>query len=135
MKSLVKIREPTNRTSKQLFDELDSLGSAEKILIKSNIKMLDLIIFFREVYNAATTSQHTYYYVYGNSEDTKKLLDIILDIYINPKFNTNEINRERKVIFEEMRTISDSPFMKLYTAIHKKIFAGTSLSRTKTCGK
>ncbi|XWV26590.1 Zn-dependent peptidase [Tupanvirus soda lake] len=97
-----------NRNAEQLFNELDMLGA---------------------VYNAATTSQHTYYYVYGNSDDIKHLLDIMLDIYINAKFDTNEINKERKVIIEEMRMREDSPLVKLYSAMHKKIFAGTSLSR------
>lgn len=98
----------TNRTADQLFNELDSLGS---------------------VYNAATTTQNTFYYIYGNSDDTKKLLDIILDIYINPRFSNKEINKERKVIFEEMRMRSDMPTMKLYTIIHKKLFKNTSLAR------
>ncbi|XWV25329.1 Zn-dependent peptidase [Tupanvirus deep ocean] len=97
-----------NRNAEQLFNELDTLGA---------------------VYNAATTSQHTYYYVYGNSDDFKHLLDIMLDIYINAKFDINEINKERKVIIEEMRMREDSPLVKLYTALHKKIFTGTSLSR------
>ena len=97
-----------NRKSNQLFDELDSLGT---------------------VYNAATTTQYTYYYVYGHTNDTKKILDIMLDIYINPTFETNEINKERKVIIEEMRMVSDVPMMKLYAAAHKKLFANTSLER------
>lgn len=97
-----------DRTPEKLFDELDTLGT---------------------VYNAATTTQYTYYYIYGNSDDTKKILDIMLDIYINPDFNTREINKERKVIIEEMRMTSDSPLMKLYSTMHEKIFSGTSLAR------
>lgn len=97
-----------NRTAEILFDELDTLGA---------------------VYNAATTTQYTYYYVYGNSDDTKKILDIILDIYLNTQFITKEIDKERKVIIEEMRMRSDSPLMKLYSMMHKKIFTGTSLAR------
>lgn len=98
----------TNRTAEKLFNELDILGA---------------------VYNAATTPQYTYYYVYGNSNDTKELLDVMLDIYINPQFNTKEINKERKVIIEEMRMRFDSPLTKLYSVIHQKIFADTSLAR------
>lgn len=98
----------TNRTSKELFDELDYLGT---------------------IYNAATTMQHTFYYIYGNSDDTKKLLDIILDIYINPLFGAKEISKEKNVIIEEMRLRFDTPYMKLYAEIHLKIFAGTSLAR------
>lgn len=97
-----------NRTAEQLFDELDMLGA---------------------VYNAATTTEYTYYYVYGNSNDAKQLLDIMLDIYINTKFITSEINKERKVIIEEMRMRADSPLVKLYHQVHKKMFSPTSLSR------
>jgi len=97
-----------NRTSEELFKELDTMGT---------------------IYNAATTTQYTYYYVYGNSADTKEILDIILDIYINPKFSTVEMHKEQKVIIEEMRMRSDSPSNKLYTQMHRKIFAGTSLAR------
>ena len=97
-----------NRVSTKLFEELDTLGA---------------------VYNAATTTQYTYYYVYGHADDTKKILDIMLDIYINPTFDTKEINKERKVIIEEMRMISDVPMMKLYAAVHRKLFANTSLER------
>ncbi len=98
----------TNRTAEKLFNELDMLGA---------------------VYNAATTLEYTYYYVYGNSDDTKQLLDIMLDIYINSIFITSEINKERKVIIEEMRMRSDSPLVKLYHQVHNKIFSLTSLSR------
>jgi len=97
----------THRSANQLFDELDSVGA---------------------VYNAVTTTQHTYYYIYGSMDDTKKLLDIALDIYINPAFHSSEINRERKVILEEMGMRYDSPLMKLYSAMHKKMFAQTSLA-------
>jgi len=96
----------TTRTPEKMFYELDVLGA---------------------IYNAVTTSQHTYYYVYGSADDTKKLLDIMIDIYVNPVFQTKEINKERKVIIEEMRMRSDTPYMKLYSAFHQKMFAGTSL--------
>ena len=97
-----------HRTTSALFEELDIIGAN---------------------YNAATTTQHTYYYIYGNIDDTKKILDIILDIYMNAIFDPNEIKKEKKVIIEEMRMRSDLPMMKLYSAMHRKIFAGTSLSR------
>ncbi|MEM3062373.1 MAG: pitrilysin family protein [Nitrososphaerota archaeon] len=97
-----------NRDVDKLFNELDALGA---------------------VYNAATTNQHTYYYIYGNSDDTKHLLDIMFDIYINPLFSSREISREKKVIIEEMRTRFDMPLTKLYSIVHKKMFRGTSLAR------
>lgn len=96
-----------HRTSDQLFNQLDTLGT---------------------IYNAATTMQHTYYYINGISDNTKELLDIMLDLYIYPTFNTKEINKEKKVIIEEMRMRRDSPMSTLYTKIHTKMFSGTTLS-------
>src|ERR1044071_4342678 len=52
-----------SRNSGELFRQLDVIGAE---------------------YNAATTMENTYYYVYGNSNDTKKIIDIMLDVYINP---------------------------------------------------
>jgi predicted Zn-dependent peptidase len=80
-------------------------------------------------YNAVTTMENTYYYMYGNSDDTKKIIDIILDIYINPTLETKAINKERKVIIEEMRMKSDMPYLKLYSALHLKMFESTPLAR------
>lgn len=99
----------TNRSAEEILRQLDVLGT---------------------IYNAATTVEHTYYYTYGNSNDIKKILDIMLDIYINPKFKTSEIKKEKKVIIEEMRMRNDTPISKLYTIMHKKIFKGTTLERS-----
>ena len=98
-----------HRTVKQLFNELDILGT---------------------VYNAATTVEHTFYYIYGNAIDTKKILDIVLDLYINPKIESKEITKEKKVIVEEMRMHADMPLMKLYMLLHEKLFRGTPLERS-----
>lgn len=81
-------------------------------------------------YNAYTTHEHTYYFISGDAEDTKKLLDIILDIYINPNFDTKEMTKERKVVIEEMRMYEDTPTTKLYNVMHAKLFNSTSLSRS-----
>lgn len=96
-----------HRPAEKLFNQLDTLGA---------------------MYNAATTMQHTYYYIYGNSENTKELIDIMLDIYIYSKFDAREINKERKVIIEEMRMRKDIPMTKLYSKLHHKLFAGTTLA-------
>ena len=97
----------SNRSVSELFNELDSINAT---------------------YNAVTTTQYTYYYVSGFDIHMKKLLDIIIDMYINPIFLTKQINLERKVIMEEMRIRMDSPLMKLYTVLHKILFPNTSLS-------
>ena len=101
-------RGTANRPENEIFRQLDMIGAE---------------------YNATTTMENTYYYLYGNSADTKKILDITLDIYVNPSLDTKAINKERKVIIEEMRMRSDMPYMKLYAAMHAKMFASTPLER------
>lgn len=98
-----------NRRAKDIFFELDKTGAN---------------------YNAATAHQYTYYYLDGNSENIKELLDIILDIYVNPSFPKSEIEKERKVIIEEMRMTGDSPYSKLFKLVHQKLFDGTTLAHS-----
>lgn len=97
-----------NRTAKKLFTELDTLGS---------------------YYNAGTSSEFTYYYVSGHSKNVKQLLDIMMDIYVNASFSIKEIEREKKVIIEEMRMHQDSPSFKVQTMMYEKMYGGTSLAR------
>uniref|UniRef100_A0A6C0LTW3 Peptidase M16 N-terminal domain-containing protein n=1 Tax=viral metagenome TaxID=1070528 RepID=A0A6C0LTW3_9ZZZZ len=98
-----------NRNASELFKQLDTLGFT---------------------YNAATNVQDTCYYINGNSIHAKKMLDIILDMYINPIFTTKEIEKEKKVVVEEMRMRSDAPFSKLFAKLNSDMFVNTSLERT-----
>lgn len=81
-------------------------------------------------YNAATAHQYTYYYLSGLSHNIKSLLDIMLDLFVNPSLPKNEIDKERKVIIEEMRMSGDSPNSKLFKLMHEKLFSETSLQHS-----
>ncbi|AGF85495.1 Zn-dependent peptidase [Moumouvirus goulette] len=97
-----------NRTSTELYDQLDTLGAT---------------------YNAGTTSDYTFYYFTGNSANILTLLGILFDIYMNPLFLESDISLEKKVIIEEKRVLSDSPIVMLQSQLHKKMFIKTSLER------
>ncbi|AZL89516.1 zinc protease [Megavirus baoshan] len=97
-----------NRNTNILFKQLDTIGAT---------------------YNAATTAEQTYCYLSGSSDNTMFLLDILLDIYLNPKLSNSDIIMEKKVIIEEMRMRSDSPLTKLYSQLHRQIYCNTSLER------
>jgi len=97
-----------NRTMHDMYYQLDNMGSE---------------------YNAVTTTEHTYYYVNGNADHAKRMLDIVLDIYINPIFNPAKIKTEGKVIIEELRMREDSTYTKIYNDLHRKMFKGTTLGR------
>ncbi|ANB50448.1 hypothetical protein [Powai lake megavirus] len=97
-----------NRDTNILFQQLDTIGAT---------------------YNAATTAEQTYCYLSGSSDNTIFLLDVLLDIYLNPKLSEKDIFVEKKVIIEEMRMRSDSPLTKLYSQLHQQIYRDTSLER------
>lgn len=104
----VLFKSTANRTPVQLFTELESAGIT---------------------YNAVTTEKHTYYYLSGSTDNTLKMLDILLDIYLNPLFIKKEVNTERRVIIEEMRMYADMNFMKLFYMCINKLYKGTYIEK------
>ena len=46
------------------------------------------------LYNAMTTYEHTMYEIHGNKDTWKKLMDILLDLYLNPKLLKKDIEIE-----------------------------------------
>lgn len=60
-------------------------------------------------YNAFTSHQYTGYYIKVLPEYSFKALDILSDILINPLFPEEEIEKERKVIYEEINLYQDTP--------------------------
>lgn len=69
-----------NRTTNNLLKELDSYGA---------------------YYNAATTYEYTAFEIHGNKKDFIKLFNILIDMYLNPKFPKKDLEIERGVIQEE----------------------------------
>ncbi|AEQ60415.1 putative Zinc-dependent peptidase [Acanthamoeba polyphaga mimivirus] len=97
-----------SKSSDELFAELDSTGAT---------------------YNAITTTQNTCYFLSGNSNYIDKLLDVMLDIFLHPNFVSDDIERERKVIMEEMKIRADQPQSSMTYQIHEVYFKNTSLSQ------
>ena len=60
-------------------------------------------------YNAFTAQEMTSYYVKARNESLDKVLDVIADMYLNPVFDENEIEKERGVIIEEINMYEDTP--------------------------
>ena len=53
--------------------------------------------------------------------------DILIDIYLHPKFSDDIIEKEKKVIIEEYNNIMDRPSSKLRNLYHERLFKNTSL--------
>lgn len=97
----------TNRSSDELLRELDMLGTK---------------------YNAYTSNENTAYFISGDPATLNELIDIALDLYINPKYPDNEISKERLVVFDEYLMNIDNNYRFLSQEIFKNIFSETNPS-------
>ncbi|PIR88756.1 MAG: hypothetical protein COU09_00465 [Candidatus Harrisonbacteria bacterium CG10_big_fil_rev_8_21_14_0_10_44_23] len=75
----------------QISSELDSLGAQS---------------------NAFTGHEYTGYYAKASADKAMEILDIIADLYINPIFSEDEIEKEKGVIIEELNMYEDMPHRK-----------------------
>lgn len=64
-------------------------------------------------YNAFTSQEYTGYYAKVESHKLDKALDVVTDIYMNPVFDANEIDKEKGVIIEELNMYEDLPMRKV----------------------
>lgn len=61
------------------------------------------------IYNAFTSEEYTGYYAKVGAEHFNLALDVISDIYLNSKLNPKEIEKEKRVIIEEINMYHDHP--------------------------
>ncbi len=83
----------TRPNTSDLSIELDTLGCA---------------------YNAFTGQEFTGYYAKGKADDVAHLLDIIADLYQNPLLKSEEIEKEKGVIVDEINMYDDLPMQKVH---------------------
>ncbi|MBQ3107626.1 MAG: insulinase family protein, partial [Firmicutes bacterium] len=76
------------RSARQIASDTDRIGAAA---------------------NAFTGKEATCYYMKTISSNLPKACEILLDMFLNSAFDAEELEREKKVVFEEMKMIEDSP--------------------------
>jgi predicted Zn-dependent peptidase len=59
--------------------------------------------------NAFTAQEYTGYWAKAESRKLPKILEIVSDLYLNPVFNADEIEKERGVIIQELNMYEDTP--------------------------
>jgi len=59
------------------------------------------------------------------SQHIQIALDVLTDMMKNPLFDEKELEKERKVIFEEIRMYKDNPRMHVFDEIQKALYDGT----------
>ncbi|MBI4272824.1 insulinase family protein [Candidatus Uhrbacteria bacterium] len=78
-------------------------------------------------FNAYTTKEVTGYWVKLVADKLDLALDLVSDMLYNSKFESEEIEREKKVICEELHMYRDNPAMYVDTLLEKIMFEPSSL--------
>ena len=79
--------------------------------------------------NAFTSSEYTCYYARCVDDQIDLALDVLSDMVLNPSFLEEEVEKEKKVVIEEMKMYRDSPDDYLFEEFTNKMFEGHQLGR------
>jgi len=77
------------------------------------------------VLNGFTSEEITAYWCKMPSKYIDIALDVLSDIIKNPLFDEKELEKERKIIFEEIKMLHDNPFFHSLDEIQKFLYDGT----------
>jgi predicted Zn-dependent peptidase len=80
-------------------------------------------------FNAFTSREYTCFHILSLSRDIKLALDIMSDVLLNSKFAEEEIDRERKVILQEIAMVEDNPEELIHDLFFEQAFGGHPLGR------
>lgn len=97
------------RNAKQIAEDVDKIGGQ---------------------INAFTGKEATCYYIKTLTTNTDKAVNILLDMFLNSKFDDAEMLKEKQVIFEEIKMIEDSPEDDVHDIICELIFNGHTLANS-----
>ena len=92
-----------NRTSKQIGEDIEKNGG--------------------EI-NGFTSEDFTGYWCKIPDNKFNLAFDVLSDLVKNPLFNEKELEKERKVIFEEMNSYKDNPAMYVFEEIQRCLYEG-----------
>lgn len=96
------------RSSRQISREIDSMGG---------------------VLNAFTGHEYVCYYAKVLAEFLPRSADLLADIFLHSTFPADEIERERKVILQEIKMRDDSPEEFIHDRYHQNYWQGQALGR------
>ena len=98
-----------NRSAKKISEEIDDVGGH---------------------INAFTSKEVTAYYVTILSEHIEKAVEILSDIYLNSTFPQEEIDKEKKVVIEEIRMYDDIPEDKIHDENSEFVLFGSGVANS-----
>lgn len=80
--------------------------------------------------NAATSTEYTFYYIDVQRDGVEEALKMLADTMQNPTFPEDEINRERKVVIEEIQRYSDNPFAVLDETFTETLYQKSAIKNS-----
>lgn len=95
------------RTSKDIAEEMDNIGGQ---------------------LNAFTAKEYTCYYARVLDTHIDTAIDVLTDMIFNSKFDSIDIEKESKVILEEINMYEDSPDDIVFTKLQKEIWENSPLA-------
>jgi len=81
------------------------------------------------VLNAFTGREYVCYYAKVLSTHLPKAIDLLADIFLNSVFNVDEIEKERKVILQEIDMLEDTPDDFIHDLFYQNFWKGHPLGR------
>lgn len=103
----------------------------EHMFFKGTLKRPTALILSSELdsiggeYNAFTSKEYTGYWIKVSSEKTAVALELVSDMLLNSKFETEEIEREKGTIIEELNMYEDNPLMKIEDMFEACLYGDT----------
>lgn len=79
--------------------------------------------------NAFTSNEYTCYYIRSLDTELERALDVLTDMVKNSNFPEDEVEKEKKVVIEEMKMYRDSPEDYLFEAFSGEVFKNHPLGR------
>ena len=79
--------------------------------------------------DAFTSKEYTCFYARVLDERLSVALDLLSDIVLHPRFDPENIEKERKVIFEEIKMVEDTPDELVYDLFSGSFWKGHPLGR------
>lgn len=100
---------PTRPSALSVSGELDAIGAQS---------------------NAFTSNEVTAYYAKSEKRHWKKLLEVVSDIYLNPSFPAEDLEKERGVIIQEIAMYQDLPQSHVWDVLAKLLYGDAPAGRS-----
>lgn len=97
------------RSARQIAMEIDSMGG---------------------ILNAFTSHEYVCYYAKVLAKFLPRITDLLCDIFLCSSFPSEEIERERRVILQEIKMRDDTPDVFIHDQFHQNFWQGDSLGLT-----